>query len=147
MKCYRLIVILVASLVFSCDNDDYPHSEVPSVILNEFWTQFPDASDVEFKRMGENYEVEFELNGIDAGAFIAPSGNLIKEKKEILLEEFPAEVQNVLKKYGRKKIDNTERVITDQGIYYQAQVKRFWLDTKLVLDETGKEDPTFIYWE
>lgn len=139
--------MLVAYLIFSCDNDDYPYSEVPSIILNEFWTQFPDASDVEFKRKGENYEIEFEMNGIDAVASISPSGKLIKEKREILFEEFPAEVQKGLEKYGRKKINNSERVKTEHEIYYQAQVQQLWLDTKLVLDETGKEDPTLIYWE
>ena len=44
----------------SCDSDDYPHTEVPSVILNKFWIHFPNATDVEFTKSGEIFEVEFE---------------------------------------------------------------------------------------
>ncbi len=77
----------------------------------------------------------------------ALSGTLLREKKEIPFSKFPVEVQETLTKYGRNKIKASEVVKFGNEIYCQAQLKRFWFDKKLVLDTTGKQDPTFSYWD
>lgn len=132
-------MILVSMLFLSCDNDDYPHAEIPSVVLNEFHAHYPNATDIEFIKVGRDYEVDFEIDGIDAGALISSEGILIKEKKEISVEKFPLGVQKALDKLGKNKIGNPEIVKTRKDSFYQVQVKRFGLDRRVVLDRTGKE--------
>lgn len=139
--------MLAGILFYSCDNDDYPHSAVPSIILNEFGIQFPSATDVEFTEVGKNYIVDFEMKGKDAGAVIAPSGTILKVKQEISFEQLPVEIQDALFKYGAGKTENPEVVKTIDEVYYQAQVKRLWFDKKVVLDNTGKENTSFSYWD
>src|SRR5690606_17347067 len=93
VRLIQMCMILMGILLFSCDNDDYPHAAIPSVVLNEFWSHFPKASDVEFTKTGDDYMVDFEWNGNDAGVVIAPAGVVIKEKMEISFEELPARVK------------------------------------------------------
>ena len=139
-------MILMGMLLFSCDNDDYPHAEIPSVVLNEFWSHFPKASDVEFAKTGDDYMVDFEWNGNDAGVVIAPAGVVIKEKMEISFEELPAGVKQALGKFRKNKIGDIEIVKINDNTFYQVEIKQFWLDKRIVLDTTGKEENKLSYW-
>ncbi len=140
--------MLVSLLLLSCDSDDYPYAEVPSVVLNEFWAQYPNAKDAEFKKSEEDHEVEFELFGKDHSAVISASGNILKEKKEIEWNELPPAVQQTLQKeYGEKKIEDPEWVKLGQEILYQVEVKRFFRDERVVLNRAGKPDPELNYWK
>jgi len=134
-------------LLISCDNDDYIHAQIPSVVLNEFWSHFPEASDVEFTKTGIDYEVDFKWKGNDAGVVIAPDGVGIKEKIEISYEELPAGVQHALGKYGKNKIGDVDIVKINDDNFYQVEVKQFWFDKRIVLDNSGKEDKTITYWD
>lgn len=131
----------------SCDSDDYPHTEVPSVILNKFWIHFPNATDVEFTKSGENFEVEFEYKGQDAEALIEQPGIILQEKIEVSFEELPVEIQKSVRKIGRHNIKNFERVKTKEQIIYQMKEKRFWFDKKMVMDEAGNLVSASNYWD
>ncbi|MCC8360406.1 hypothetical protein [Salinimicrobium sediminilitoris] len=146
---YRILFLVLMSFVLlSCDDDDYPYAEVPSVVLNEFWTQYPDGTDPEFNSIGEDYEVDFEINGNDYSALFSTSGNILKEKKEITWNKLPIEVQEALQKnYGQKKIEDPEWVRQGEDIYYQAEVKRFFLDEDIVLDAAGRLDSERKFWK
>jgi len=140
--------MLVSALLLSCDSDDYPYAEVPSVVLNEFRTQYPDAADAEFKQDAKGYEVDFDLEGKDYSAVIDASGNILKEKKEIVWDELPSQVQHSLqKKYGQKKIEDPERVKLGQEIYYQVEVDRFFRDDRILLNKAGRLNPNLDYWK
>lgn len=148
MNFRNLFVLLVSLLLLSCDSDDYPYAEVPSVVLNEFWAQYPRAQDAEFSHKVGGYEVDFELNGKDHSAVIDPSGRILKEKKEIAWKELPAKVQQALQKeYGEKKIEDPEWVKLGEEILYQVEVKRFFRDERIVLNTAGKPDPDLNYWK
>ena len=134
--------------MLSCDNDDYPYADIPSVVLNEFWSQYPDATDAEFSEVGEEYEVDFEVNKIDQAALISPSGELLKEKVEIEWNDLPAGVQQTLERdYDRRKIEDPEKIGDGGEIYYQVEVDHFFRNEKLVLDASGNIDPNLKYWK
>lgn len=133
--------------LLSCDNDDYPYADIPSVVLNEFWSHFPDAKDVDFNKIGEDYEVDFELNGNDAGAVITAEGIVIREKKEISFDELPAAVQEALNDLEKNKPGDIEVIQLPEDTYYQIELKRFWFDKKIVFDKTGEENKTLKYWD
>ncbi len=140
-------MILVSVLLLSCD-DDYPYAEVPSVILNEFWAQYADAKDAEFNPSGQDYEVDFNLNGKDHSAVIHASGNILKEKKEIEWNELPPAVQQTLEKeYGQKKIEDPEWVKIAEEILYQVEINRFFIDKKIVLNAAGEIEANRTYWK
>lgn len=131
--------ILACTFYFSCDDDDYPYSEIPSVVRNSFWSEFPNAIDAEFSRSGENYEVKFESGGEDSEALIASTGTVLSEKKKISWEALPAAVRNSLQKeFGEEKIEDPEIIKSGEKVYYQVQIKRFLSNKKLVLNKKGK---------
>jgi len=143
-----LFLLLLSIFLLSCDNDDYPYAEVPSVVRNAFWTQYPDAADAKFIKLGENYEVEFEINEEDGSAVVSPSGNIIKEKREIEWNDLPAAVQQTLTEtYGQKKIENPELVRVDEENHYQVEVSRFFIDEEIVLNAAGMIDTNLNYWK
>lgn len=143
-----LFLLLLSIILLSCDNDDYPYAEVPSVVRNAFWTQYPDAADAKFIKLGENYEVEFEINEEDGSAVVSPSGNIIKEKREIEWNDLPAAVQQTLREtYGQKKIEDPERVRIGEENHYQVEVSRFFIDEEIVLNAAGKINTNLNYWK
>ena len=132
----------------SCDNDDYPHSEIPSVVLNEFRAEYPEASDADFSQAAENYEVDFEVKGRDYKVLINASGSILKEKKEISLNELPPKVRETLQKeFEVENIEDPEKVTTAGKVHYQAEVRRFFLNEEIALDKTGKRDKMLNYWK
>lgn len=135
-------------LLLSCDDDDYPYADVPSVVLNEFWAQYPDATDADFKKFGEDYEVEFEVDGNDHSAVYNTSGIILKKKKEIEWNALPLEVQKRLQEnYGQKKVEDFEWVKLGEDIFYQAEVNKFFMDEKIVLNAAGKVDTSQNFWK
>jgi len=140
-------MILIVVTLLSCDSDDYPYADIPSVVLNEFWSHFPDAKDVDFIKTGEDYEVDFELNGDDAGAVITPEGIVIREKKEVSFNELPGAVQQALAVFDKNKLGDIEIIQIPDDTYYQVEVKRFWVDKKMVFDKTGEENKTINFWK
>ncbi|MCY2687998.1 PepSY-like domain-containing protein [Salinimicrobium sp. TH3] len=148
MKYGHLLLILLSNLLLSCDDDDYPYAEVPSVVLNEFWAEYPKATDAEFSQFQETYEVEFEIGDNDYKALFDSSGSILKKKREISWSSLPPAVRNSLRKqYGEKDIKDPEVLRTGDKTFYQAEVRRFFSNEKVVLNEAGKTDTTLIYWK
>lgn len=148
VKAYHLFIFLLSGLLLSCDNDDYPYSKVPSVVLNKLRVEYPNAREVDFELQNENYEAEFEIEGDDYNVLIDPLGNIIAEKTEITWEALPAEVQQKLEnEFGRNKIEDPELVKIGEEIHFQVEVKRFLIDDKLVLNESGNQAKDLSYWK
>ena len=148
MNLRSLFLLLLSIFLLSFDNDDYPYAKVPSVVRNAFWTQYPDAADAKFIQLDENYEVEFVIDEEDGSAVVSPSGNIIKEKREIEWKDLPAAVQQTLRQtYGQKKIEDPELVKIGEEIHYQVEVSRFFIDEEIVLTAAGKIDTNLNYWK
>lgn len=148
MKSRYLFFIVLGSLLLSCNNDDLPYAEVPSVVVNKLLAEYPHARDPDFRQSGENYEVEFEIKEKDHEALISPEGKLVGQKKEISWTALPSEVQETLRKeYGEKDIKDVELVTIGEEVYYQAEVKRFLADEKIVLNNAGERNPALNYWK
>ncbi len=147
MRLHTFYTLLVCALFIACDNDDYPNSKVPSVVLNSFRTQFSNATDIQYNKLGEHYEIEFEIEHKDAGTILDSAGSIVKERREISWKDLPAEIQNSLDKaFGRDKIEDPEVIEAGDKVYYQVQIKRFLFDKKVVLDGQGKPDASMEYW-
>ena len=148
MNLRNVFITMVVLVLLSCNDDDYPYAEVPSVILNQFWSQYPDATDAEFNEIDSGYEVDFEISGVDHSAVFNSSGMILKEKKEIEWNELPPAVRQILQKeYGQKKMEDLARVKIGEENYYQAEVSRFIVDEKIVLNAAGKMNLNLDYWK
>lgn len=148
MRLYFLFTVFFGALFISCNDDDYPYSNLPSVIMNGFRAEFSNAKHIEFKRIGKLYEVEFEIDYNDAAAMMDSTGTILRERREVTWKELPAEIQIFLdSEFGKEKIDDPEIITAGDEVYYQAQVNRFLMDKKLVLDANGNLDTSLEYWD
>lgn len=139
---------LLCFAIISCNDDDYPYADVPSVALNKFLAVYPDAKDVSWKQVAEDYEVDFEVEDVEMKALISTSGELLRQKTEIDISDLPAPVMQVLNdQFGREKIDNPEKVTAGEQTFYQVEIERFFLDDEIVIDENGNLMETKTYWD
>ncbi len=141
------LVIFLCFTLASCDNDDYPYADIPSVVLNHFWAEFPQAKEVEFREIDGKYEIEFEQEDKERKALVSLQGNLLREKIEITLKELPSAVtQSIERLFPEKDVEDFELVRAGEEIYYQVQIDRFFRDKKIVLDKFGELDSSKKFW-
>lgn len=132
----------------SCDDDDYPYSEIPSVVLNKFWAEYPGATDVSFIQVDKNYEIEFELNGKEAKTIIASPGDILKEKKEVSWSALPPAARASLEKdFEKKEMEDVEVINTGKNSHYQVTIDGLFRDKQVVLDSAGNVDEGLSFWE
>lgn len=131
--------ILFAGFLISCDADDNSNVETPSVVLNTFQSKFPNAQDIEWEKIQDNFEVEFEVDQTEYTALLSPDGKLIKHKNDISLSELPEAVRLYLEEgYETKNIDDIEVLNIEESTYYQVEIERDLSTEKIVLDINGE---------
>ena len=139
--------LILFGLFLSCDADDYPNADIPSVVLNEFRSSYPEASEVEWEQVKDLYEVDFELGGKDAKAMFQISGDILREKQDINLKALPREViESLEKEFGKGKIEDPEMVISKDQRYYQVEISKFLFNKEMVIDEQGVNLTSVSFW-
>jgi len=146
MKRIILMTAILAAMFISCDNDDSPNVETPSVVLNTFQREFPDATDLEWEKLQQDYKVEFEVDNIDHTAILSTDGNLLKFKYDILISELPGPITAIINtNYESNEIDDTEILIIDGVTYYQVEFERTLKDEQVVFNVSGEVNPDIEY--
>lgn len=140
------VLIFISIITVSCDND-IPSNEIPSVVANAFKSKFHHATDVEWENFENDFEVDFEINGIDHSARIDSSGNILGYKYDIDSNVLPSAIITLLEtEYSKKKWEDPEILMYKQNSYYQMEMEGFIKDTKIVLDSVGNKIDTIKYW-
>lgn len=143
-----IIPVIICALLMSCNDDDYPNADIPSVALNKFRSSFPEASDVSWKKIREDYEVDFEVAHIDMKLVISTSGEIIKHKREIDNTDLPSEVKQYLNRtFENEEIEDPQMITSGEQIYYQVEIDRLLFNKKIVVDENGSLLETVSYWD
>jgi len=146
MKRIILMTAILAGMFVSCDNDDSPNVETPSVVLNTFQREFPDATNVEWEKFKDDFEVEFEIENNDHTAILSSDGNLLKYKYDILLSELPETVnESINTNYESNQIDDTEILIIDGVTYYQVEFEKTLMDEQVVFNAAGEVNSGIEY--
>ncbi len=113
-------------------------NDVPQTVRSSFESNFPGATDVDWKMKKGNYKVSFEMNGVDQMAELSPAGELISKGTKIRNEELPTLVTDaVSKEYANQKIDDVYKVEKGGSTYYLVEVDGN-PDKKLMYDAQGK---------
>lgn len=148
MKPKWVLYLLLSGVLLSCDSDDYPNADIPSVAINHFRASYPEASEVNWEQVKDHYEVDFELYGRDTKVQIQTSGDIIQEKQEIPYEELPPEVKSSLEKeFGKKRIEDPEMITAGERRYYQMEIAGFFFDKEMVVDKQGVKITSVPYWD
>ena len=136
---FSLVSLLIGAGCESDDEDDF-RADVPSVVLNAFQSNYPKASDVEWEMLGDDYQVDFEIERVDYEAIFSAEGDMLKYKYEISSTELPEAVKKAITaNYANYQID-------DKDLYYQVELDGK-PDKHLVLNEDGSENASITYWD
>lgn len=138
MKKLFLLLTLLGAVTISAAQDLHKR-QVPSVVLNQFEKQFPKAKEVEWKKSGELYKVEFETNwSDDHDVWYNAEGKMVKHKEELSSRNLPKSIQEYLsKEYKYYKIDDVERITENDEVIYKVEVERRDREIKLLFHEDG----------
>lgn len=116
-----------------------PQSKVPANVLKTFQTQHPNATDVEWEKDEEYYEVEFETATGEHEMLIEKTGLVIMHKGEISPDLLPAKVKDFLNKnYANREIDEVEIMTKDGKTYYEVELDGKVFDDELLISESGE---------
>ncbi len=105
---------------------DIPESQVPSVVLNTFKQQFPKASDVEWEKKGDHYNVDFEIGFFtDYEAWFDATGNMLKYETEISESDLPKAVkQAISSQYPDFRIDDADKIVQDGNETFLVEIEK-----------------------
>ncbi|WP_041578888.1 PepSY-like domain-containing protein [Zunongwangia profunda] len=143
---FSLVSLLIGAGCESDDEDDF-RADVPSVVLNAFQSNYPKASDVEWEMLGDDYQVDFEIERVDYEAIFSAEGDMLKYKYEISSTELPEAVKKAITtNYGNYQIDDTDILVINKDLYYQVELDGK-PDKHLVLNEDGSENASITYWD
>jgi hypothetical protein len=132
-----MTALLFGGTVFA---QDLAESQVPSVVLNTFKKEFPKASDVEWEKQGETYNVDFEIGFFtDYEAWFDGNGKMIKHSEEISEGDLPQTVKNTIKtQYADYKIDDAEKWTTNGQETFLVEIEKGNEEKHLEFDGAGK---------
>jgi hypothetical protein len=115
-------------------------SDVPSVITNHFQQNFPKALDVEWKKKGDLYNVEFEL-GItrkDHEVWYNAQGQLVKHEEEISKSELPvAVVEKIQNEFKGYRVEDPKKILEGSKTTYEVELKKGSEEWKVIFDADG----------
>lgn len=123
---------------------DIKAQNVPAPVIAAFNTQFTSARDIDWDYVGNVYNVEFEIGGVDYEAWYVNDGTILMYTQEIRYSTVPVAVQSAISsKYSGYMIDGAcyFRKGTIKGYMIELENKR--TDAELIA--VYNEDGTFIY--
>ena len=147
MKKSIFLILAIAMGFTACEDDDMRNSEIPSVVLNGFTEQFPDAKGVEWEKKADIYEAEFDIYNVDHEAILNTEGSLLKYKYDIVYEELPEAIKTTITTdYDKTKVDEVELLKISENTYYQVEFDEEPTDTKIIFEETGAVNTEVTTW-
>ncbi|SMO87745.1 Putative beta-lactamase-inhibitor-like, PepSY-like [Saccharicrinis carchari] len=139
MKSIKLLAIafLFAGIAAA---QDVHQNQVPSVVVNSFKKEFPKASDVEWDRQGDQYNVEFEIGFFDDyEAWFSATGKLIRYTQDISSSKLPKAVKEAIKnQYKGYRIDDAEKITENKAVSYSVEIEKGNDELELVFSADGK---------
>ncbi|WP_026955063.1 PepSY-like domain-containing protein [Algoriphagus vanfongensis] len=136
----QILLVATLTIVGLTQAQDLLTQQVPSVILNQFQTEYPKASDIDWEIKGDLYQVEFETGwNVDHEIWYNAEGKILKHKEDISEDDLPKAVKDKIKAdFKGYSLDDLER-ITDKGtIVYKLELNALTKqDFDLVIDAKG----------
>ena len=116
-----LFSLLLLILPFISFAQDLEESEVPKVVMEKFKKSYTMNDEVDWKKRGENYVAEMDVNEKEVNITYDTKGNLIQKETELEESEVPKPIlkyfnsKYIIKKEGDKVSNNemTKKIILE----------------------------------
>lgn len=139
MKKKLLALCLATGLMLSViAQEKVKDKDVPASVQTTFKTQYPEASDADWKMKDGKYKAHFKVSGTKHMAAFDPSGTLLSTGIEIKESELPAAITAAIKStYVDRSIDDAYKVDKDGSINYLVTLNGN-PETKILYSADGK---------
>ena len=141
-RAFQLLAVFIigSGTIFG---QDIPESQVPSVILNNFKKEFPKASDIEWEKKGDLYNVEFEIGWFtDYEAWFSSDGKLTRYTQDITDADFPKAIAKTIKsQYSAYRIDDVEKIVENGVETYKVELEKGHEEMDVLFSKDGKVIP------
>lgn len=107
-------------------------------IRNKFSSDFPGASDIEWKTALDIYEVDFEIDRVDYEAYYDKDGNLFMYSFDVRERDLPAIVKNTaIAEYPDYIFDDMKEIRKGTAILYKIDLERNKSEVTLFIKNNG----------
>ncbi len=120
---------------------DLRPNQVPSAIQQEFQKNFPKASDVEWEKEMNHYDVEFEVGllGTDHEVWYDENGKLLRHEEEISKRDLPKEVTNTInKEFDGFRVGDVTKITEGDQVNYTMELENRDEEWDVAIDANGK---------
>lgn len=143
MKKILIAFAVLPWALFSC-SQNIVQSQVPSVVLNTFKQNFPDAMDVEWEKKWNMYEVEFEIGNADHEVWIDNSGKIIKHIQDYSFAALPQPVRDAITKdYSQYKLEDVDMIEADGKVTYEVEFESGKMELIVTFSPDGKVENSY----
>ncbi|WP_165805988.1 PepSY-like domain-containing protein [Marixanthomonas spongiae] len=119
---------------------DVTASKVPSNFTDGLLKAYPNATNIEWERNGNDYKVEFDSGRMEHEIWFNKTGDMVRVEKDITRAELPTIVSEIIKRdYPDFKIDDVQSVFKDGVTTYVVEIEKGWSkDITITFTQTGK---------
>lgn len=119
---------------------DLTESQVPESFTAGLLKAYPNATDIEWERSGNDYKVEFDVGRMEHEIWFNKDGDTVKIEKELTRSEIPSALLQVIgKDYPDYKIDSVESTLKNGVTTYEIELEKGWdEDLKVIFSQEGK---------
>ena len=148
MKTILLAVLFSGIAALAGNAQDIKAKDVPQAVASALAQKYADHKGLDWEMDGANYEAEFDVNRTDHTVLIAPSGEIVMAKSDMMQSELPQPVRNAIdQKYKGMPLDDVEQVEKGGETYYQVELDENGTARKLVFSAEGQELAEPAYWD
>lgn len=146
MKMIFISLAAIATTLVAC-GQDIPASKVPSVVQNTVTGRFTHIKGIDWEKKKNFYEAEFDMEGVEYKAHVAPNGSLLIVMKDIVAANLPQQVTEAIRRdYADYTIDDVQQVEKNGVVYYQVELeKRKAKDIRIAYSADGAVAKDFTY--
>lgn len=142
MKNLRFVVLTVFTLFVTTTliGQDLTKTKVPQSFKDELLKEYPKAKDIEWKRNGNDFKVEFEVGKMDHEIWFNKEGKKVRVEKEITTVELPPALATLLKnQYADYTIDSVDAIEKNGVKTYKVELEKGWdKEIEITFTTTGK---------
>jgi hypothetical protein len=148
MKNLNLLVIAgVIGIFTSCSkekqsvdnqNASINNNGIPENVLKTFNQNYPEAKNVEWEMEGNNYEAVYTENNLERSIVYNKEGVIILTESQINITDLSDNIKNYINEnYPASEIEKAEKEDSNEGIFFEVEVKNDDEKVVLVFDSNG----------
>lgn len=118
---------------------DINMKDVPAPVKDAFTKEYANATDVEWEKEMEYYNVEFDVNRMDNEVWYNASGTAVKKEQDITEADLPQSVRDAIKSgYADYRLDDIEKVWQNNVTSYKLELEKGNDEIHVTFDANGK---------